>query len=312
MLTQNPEYLITIVQCGNLTKAAEKLFVSQSSLSQYLKRLEANLNVQLFDRSVSPMRLTYAGELYYRYVLQWRDMDQHVQEELAEIRQELTGNLRLGIALWRGACLIPDVFPQYHKAYPGIKLEIYEGRFDQLETALMNHEIDLAIANLLSSENYERFDIEPIMQERILLAAPSANPVVQEKLQTCTYDRGLPVVSLDILNHIPVVLTKPGQNLTRIVMRSLNRHKITPDVLMETANLTTGINLCAKGICCCFVPEEGARICRHPGSVTFFSINDPDLAWTLAFVYRKGQINRGIKRNFINFTKAALQNTPKS
>ena len=310
MLTQNPEYLITIVQCGNLTKAAEKLFVSQSSLSQYLKRLETNLNVQLFDRSVSPMRLTYAGELYYRYVLQWRDMDQHVQEELAGIRQELTGNLRLGIALWRGACLIPDVFPQYHKTYPGVKLEIYEGRFDQLETALMNHEIDLAIANLRPSGDYEKFDVEPIMKERILLAAPTANPWVQEQLRTCAYDRGLPTVSLDILNHIPVVLTKSGQNLTRIVMRSLSRHKIIPDVLMETANLTTGINLSAKGVCCCFVPEEGARICRHPGSVTFFAIDDPDLAWTLAFVYRKGQTNGGIKRNFINFTKAVLQNTP--
>ena len=70
MNIQNLDYFLTIVETGNLTKAAEKLFVSQPSLSQYLKRLEKNLGVELFDRSILPMRLTYSGERYYQYTIQ--------------------------------------------------------------------------------------------------------------------------------------------------------------------------------------------------------------------------------------------------
>ena len=62
MVLHNYEYFVAIVDEGSLTKAAEHLYVSQPSLSQYLKRLEANLGVELFDRSASPLRLTYTGE----------------------------------------------------------------------------------------------------------------------------------------------------------------------------------------------------------------------------------------------------------
>ena len=56
MVLHNYEYFVAIVDEGSLTKAAEHLYVSQPSLSQYLKRLEANLGVELFDRSASPLR----------------------------------------------------------------------------------------------------------------------------------------------------------------------------------------------------------------------------------------------------------------
>ena len=62
MVLHNYEYFVAIVEAGSLTKAAEHLYVSQPSLSQYLKRLEASLGVELFDRSTSPLRLTYTGE----------------------------------------------------------------------------------------------------------------------------------------------------------------------------------------------------------------------------------------------------------
>lgn len=238
MLTQNPEYFIAIVQSGNMTKAAEQLFVSQSSLSQYLKRLEASLNVTLFDRTISPMQLTCAGQCYYDYALRWRDMERDMQAEISCIRQELTGKLRLGIALWRGACLIPDIFPSFHSQYPGIELEIFEGRFVQMKTALMNHEIDLAIVNLLPNGSYEDFETELIMRERILLAAPTKNTLIQKHLETCKFDRDLPTISLNVLNQLPVVLTKKGQSLTEMVLRFFSRSQINPNVLMETANLT--------------------------------------------------------------------------
>lgn len=233
-------------------------------------------------------------------------MERDMQAEISCIRQELTGKLRLGIALWRGACLIPDIFPSFHSQYPGIELEIFEGRFVQMKTALMNHEIDLAIVNLLPNGSYEDFETDLIMQERILLAAPTKNALIQKHLEACKFDRDLPTISLNVLNQLPVVLTKKGQSLTEMVLRSFSRSQINPHVLMETSNLTTAINLTSKGLCCCFVPEEGARICQHPGNVTYFVVDDSELSWQLAFMYRKKQPLNSLTRLFVNHTKQIL------
>ena len=63
------EYFLTIAELGSLSKAAEKLYVSQPSLTQYINRLEDNLGIKLFDRSKSPINLTPAGELYLKYAV---------------------------------------------------------------------------------------------------------------------------------------------------------------------------------------------------------------------------------------------------
>lgn len=115
MVFRNYEYFAAIVEAGSLTRAAEQLYISQPSLSQYVKRLEANLGVELFDRSTSPLRLTYTGERYYQYVLQLMKLDENVRREFQDIKNQTSGRLRLGVALWRGACLLPDVFPRFHQ-----------------------------------------------------------------------------------------------------------------------------------------------------------------------------------------------------
>ena len=112
MVLHNYEYFVAIVDEGSLTKAAEHLYVSQPSLSQYLKRLEANLGVELFDRSASPLRLTYTGERYYQYVLQMMKLDENIRREFQDIKNQTSGRLRLGVALWRGAAgCIPQLSP---------------------------------------------------------------------------------------------------------------------------------------------------------------------------------------------------------
>jgi DNA-binding transcriptional LysR family regulator len=306
MITQNPDYFMTIVQCGNLTRAAEKLFVSQSSLSQYLKRLETSLDVELFDRTVSPMRLTAAGERYYRYIMDLVDQERNMREDLSDLKCEVKGTLKLGIALWRGACLIPDVYPEFHRRYPGVQIKLFEGRFTQMCTALENHEIDLAIANLLPGSKQRDFGFDVIMQERIFLVAPAKNEYIQQQLQHCRYEGGVPLISLDVLEHIPLVLTKEGQSLTEMVNNAVAQSGVKPQILMETGNLTTAINLAAKGVCCAFVPAEGARICQHPGSVQFFAVDSVELSWALAFIYRRNQELGVIRRNFIQCTKEIL------
>ena len=68
IVNKNPEYFLTIAKEGNISKAAEILYVSQSYLSQYISKLESSFDVKLFDRSKVPIELTEAGRIYYNYL----------------------------------------------------------------------------------------------------------------------------------------------------------------------------------------------------------------------------------------------------
>lgn len=307
MIFRNYEYFLAIADSGSLTKAAEQLYVSQPSLSQYLKRLETSLGVELFDHKSSPLKLTYTGERYYNYVKKVKQLDENVQKEFRDIQEQTGGRLRLGVAFWRGACLLPDIFPTFHKAYPDIRLELLEGRSSQLESALMNDKIDIAVLNLPRTLHYDKLGCEILCEERILLAAPTQHPYTQSLLQNCRVLGGHPVAPLDMLRHMPLLLTKPGQNLTHEVTYALNKHQLEPDILLETGNLTTAINLTAQGMGCTFVPEEGAKVCLHPGQVTYFTVDSPDFIWDLGAVYRKDIYLPNIARLFIESIKQQLR-----
>ncbi|MBQ9155984.1 MAG: LysR family transcriptional regulator [Eubacterium sp.] len=314
-------YFAAIVEAGSLTKAAENLYVSQPSLSQYLKRLETNLGVELFDHGTSPLRLTYSGERYYQHILHLMQLEKNLRREFQDIQNQESGRLRLGVALWRGACLLPDVFPFFHSQYPGIQMELYEGSSKQLESALIHDNIDLAIMNLPQSLNYDKLTCDIIIEEPILLALPTDHPRVREltgqsaaaqsavgqsapgqSASAGEYVR----VPLDFLEEFPVILTKPGQNLTYEVRHFLSVHHIEPDILMETSNLTTAINLVASGMACTFVPAEGARVCHNSGDVTFLPLDAEGFQWPLAAVYPKNSYLTKLSRLFIEVLRMRL------
>ena len=287
MANINPEYFLTIVEEGTLTRAAQRLYVSQSSLSQYLKRLEKNLGVDLFDHGTSPLRLTYAGKRFYEHVRQMMKQDENLRRELRDLSDELSGVVRLGVALWRGASLLPDVFPSYHEKYPNVRLQLEEGPGSQMTQALENDRIDFAVMNLPHTLDYTRFVCRTLCEERFLVAMPEHHPLVQETLKNAKTFRGNPVVPFEVLEKMPWISSMPGMHSTVEVSHLLGKHQIRPDVLLSTANLTTGINLVAKGMGYCFIPERGASVCQRPGKVRYFEADAPGHAWTLAAVYRR-------------------------
>ena len=90
-------YVCVLAECGNITKAAERLFISQPALSIYISTLEKNLGVRLFDRSGKRFTLTWAGEMYVEKARKMLDLKAEFDEGLAEITGERAGRLRSGV-----------------------------------------------------------------------------------------------------------------------------------------------------------------------------------------------------------------------
>lgn len=89
-------YVNQVAECGNFTKAAAKLFISQPALSNYISKVEGDLGVKLFDRSATPLKLTYAGEQYLKRAKVILGQMEDMNRELRDITHYMTGRLRIG------------------------------------------------------------------------------------------------------------------------------------------------------------------------------------------------------------------------
>ena len=119
-------YIRTIAREGGITAAAKKLYVSQPSLSQMVRQVESEYGVTLFDRTVSPLRLTYAGEKYLQAANVMLAANDRLENELREIREENSGLLRLGISVQRAMQILPVAMPWFVMQFPKVSIDLRE------------------------------------------------------------------------------------------------------------------------------------------------------------------------------------------
>lgn len=302
MFLPNYEYFLRIVECRNISKAAESLFLSQPSLSKYLQRLEAELGAELFDRSQNPMKLTTAGEYFCEYIHQVELQKRTLLTRISEIQNEGRAKLTIGMPLWRANVLLPEFLPIFRKKHPMIELQLKEGSAAKLEAALMDEEIDLGIMNL--PVNYNNTFYEPIMDEHIFLIGSKSSPVVQRLLQGTA---SAPTHHVDIheFEDQPFILTQPDQHITGFVSEMLSRHNIELNCIFRTANVSTAVNLVAAGMGFSFVPETGTQSRYFPAdALALFTIDEPPLHCTLAAVYKKNRYIPDASKIFIQELRA--------
>ncbi len=128
MTSQQLEYIIALADEKSFSKASHKLYISQPALSQFVKNLESELNVQLFDRSTTPIKLTYAGELYVKSARKIQSIMTELNNELADLTILNIGELSIGTIPFRAASMLPKSIVAFRKKYPGITLILLRTR----------------------------------------------------------------------------------------------------------------------------------------------------------------------------------------
>ena len=86
------DYMMAILSCGNFSKAAKQLGISQPALSTHIKKIEEQLGITIFDRTVKPLKLTEEGEIYLNYVRRKSQLEQQFQERLHCLKEQESGH----------------------------------------------------------------------------------------------------------------------------------------------------------------------------------------------------------------------------
>ena len=126
-------YVKTIADEKSITKAAQKLYLTQPSLSHCVASIEKQLGTRLFRRTSGGLVLTYAGEKYYRMACEVLRVYAAFESEISEESELERGRVTLGITNYLACDLLPRMLPRFHREHPGIELRVIEETTDELE-----------------------------------------------------------------------------------------------------------------------------------------------------------------------------------
>lgn len=168
-------YLVTLADEGSISRAAERLYMAQSSLSQFLKQYEAELGAVLFVRTAKGLTMTAAGKLFIENARSMLYQYRLVRNELYDMEHLQKGRIVLGISSFRGSCIMPPILKQFNSRYPNVIVNITEANSIALEEKILEGMLDLALVVLPLKKLKD--DVEKLGADEILLVAGRSHPV---------------------------------------------------------------------------------------------------------------------------------------
>lgn len=290
------EYVMAVAEEKSFSKAAQKLFISQPSLSEYIMRLEQQLGIKLFDRTTNPLRLTYAGEKYIEASKNILNLNNKLEEQLADIADSNKGCIKIGVPIPTERYILPLVLPEFYKRFPKIEIAIEEYSAIELEKMLIAGEVDFAIMHLPIQN--KKIVYESLSDEKIFLVAP---PKYQsEKGQELDFRS---------LRNEKFILSKPGHRMRVVADKIFRQAEFKPDVIFEIRNLDAIYRFAAAGMGFAFVPENVISLLNTNQYENCFLLDD--IGFTLAIAYRQGEYLTKAASEFIRITKEIVDSNHK-
>lgn len=176
METKSLEYIIAIAEEKSISRAADRLFVAQSTLSQFLKNYESDLGIALFIRTPSGIRPTDAGRLYINHAYKILCAYRQVTNEMCDIQEMKRGKILFGLSTFRGTYLIPKLLSKFSKLYPNVEVLITEQNSLALEEMIVAGKLDLALVALPLKTADTAVDF--FMKDEVLIIAQKNHPVM--------------------------------------------------------------------------------------------------------------------------------------
>lgn len=290
------EYIVKIDDERSITRAAEKLFLTQSALNQQLLRLEKELGAQLFHRAKSDWRPTAVGQVYLdnaREILRIRQKTYNIISDMAETRK---GHLSIAFTPGRGSEMFTHVYPLFHQTYPNVVVEPHELSVRRQQQLIAQGDLNLGFQTL--SERQKTGDAYiKLCEEEIFLAIPAVHPLAQ---MAAPPGEPFAVIDLALLKYEPFVLMYKESTIRAITDEIFRRSGFVPNVLFETASNNTVLSMIQARLCCGVVPHHYVR--QVPKGVCCFAFPSHP-TWDVVASHRKNAYLSQSARTFVELVR---------
>ncbi len=303
------DLIYTIYEESSFSKAAQKLFIAQPSLSLIVKKLEQQIGTSIFDRSTKPIKLTQAGQEYITAVEQMRHIESSFENFIAAQANLEAGSLGIGSNQLLSSLVLPRYVSRFSQAYPKIKLTLQAASSTTLENAITAGQLDLIIGNhILPSDVFAQ---KQLCQEHLLLAVSAAFPENDslreyqipylDILQRKPFYHTRKPIPLSRFANIPFLLMSRDNETRKLTNDIFRELSFTPQILLELDRMVTLYAYVEEGLGASIVPDTLVRNIRgtNQSKICYYPLHTPLSQRSIYVSYKKRRHYSGAMEKFI-------------
>ena len=301
------KYVFAVYKEQSFTQAAQKLFISQPSLSAAIKNIENEVGAPLFERGGGKVKLTEIGKEYIVAAEQIMSAENDFKRKINDIYDLDFGSITVGGTNYLSSYVLPSIMSRFSSLHPKIELNLVEANSRGLEKMVKDEQIDIVLDSFDDiSELYEGF---PLVNERIFLCVPSSFEVNEKFKEYRIFPdiirngtkaaESIPTVPIEKFKDENFILLKNGNDMYKRAMRIFENHGITPKVLFSVDQLNISYALVEMGMGLCFVTDTLIKYGGIHENVSFYKVGEEHCSRTLYIAYKKGRYCSRAMREFI-------------
>ena len=262
------EYFQMASRLKNITRAAQRLRVSQPNITVAIKKLEAELGILLFDRSQKQLSLTPEGAVFLNRIEMALRCIEDAVLEVNDYKQLQKGTIKIGIPPMMGAYLFPKIFSGFQHLHQGLDVLLFEEGSMSIREMLERDELDFGI--VIISNVPSTLNVLPMSRSQLMACVQSDSAIARKKS----------ITPKDIAKS-NLIMMKEGSYLREILQGKLRQLKITPNVVLESSQIVTIKGLVAHGVGIAFLLDF---ICDSTNGISAVPLAEPifvdiGLAW---------------------------------
>lgn len=235
-------YIAAVVDYGSYSKAAEALYLSQPSLSAYIRGLEKQLGIRFFKNDRTS--LTSEGELYLSYARQIIDLDRQLMNDLEQMQRIKSQHFLIGITLGRGDQYLDTLYYMLNQPNSAFSAAFSMDTSRSLIQKVLSGELDLILLN--DPMDTKTLSCQTIFTDRLLLAVPNHHPAVQRAYAVPgSKYRHLPA---EALRELPYILFPKGRNMRTVFDTFCEHMNIVPQIVQEVLSVRSACRLVSRGL----------------------------------------------------------------
>ena len=244
-----------VATLGNITKAAEKLMISQPAVTKQIKTLEGQLGGELFIRTKRGVILTDNGQEIYNFIKQGMNCFEMAEKQFSNLKKLETGVVRIGVSTTLAKLYLLKYLDQFHKQYPNIAIQIFTDPSSILRTKLKDGSLDILIAKEEDDEDND-LEINRLGVLHHCFIAGKNYEYLKDK-----------VISFKELNMYPILLPKSPSTSRNVLEKYCQKYNIEISSKLEIASAGLLEEFVKIGLGIGFVTEEYAEKEMKDGSI---------------------------------------------
>lgn len=291
-------YIVTIADLGSFTKAAQKLFIAQPSLSQRVKHIEKTYGISIFLRDAKGVQLTKEGECFVRHAHKIINNEADLRREIADMHNPENKILKIGTTQFMQTFFFDKLLQEFHDEHPNMQFALYQGSSTEQQQNVLDGKCDLAICFLPIISRELKY--ETVYRDSYVLV-PARGSELEKRIRDFRIVSPNEPIPLEFLNDEPLAVPTSGTRLYDYIKELEAGYDLHLNIQHYAKNYSMLYTIAKAGMASTILYESFFDPDKE--SLPFFYLDNEQADLQVAVVWRRDAYLQQSARELIRIAK---------